>query len=91
VILSVRVIPRSPKSKIDGMRGDAVLVRLAAPPIEGAANAALIDILAREFERPKRDITILTGETSRHKRVEIAGLAEKDGADRLSAILKRGR
>jgi uncharacterized protein (TIGR00251 family) len=89
VILSVRVIPRSSKSKIDGRRGDALLVRLAAPPVEGAANDALIDLLAREFQRPKRDITILSGQSSRDKRIDIAGLSEAEGTERLSAILNR--
>jgi len=90
VILAVRVIPRAPRSKLDGRRGGAVLVRLAAPPVDGAANDALIELLAREFHRPRRDITILTGETSRDKRVEIAGLTDADGAERLSAILDGG-
>jgi uncharacterized protein len=91
VILSVRVIPRSPKSAISGMRGDAVLVRLAAPPVDGAANEALIDLLAKEFQRPKRDITILAGHTARDKRVEIAGEPDADLQARLSAILNRGQ
>jgi uncharacterized protein (TIGR00251 family) len=89
VILAVRVIPRSPKSKIDGRRGDALLVRLAAPPVDGAANEALVELLARELQRPKRDVTILSGHTSRDKRVEIGGLSEEEGAARLSAILSR--
>jgi uncharacterized protein (TIGR00251 family) len=89
VILSVRVIPRSSKSRIDGRRGDALLVRLAAPPVDGAANEALIDLLAREFRRPKRDITILSGQSSRDKRIDIAGLSEAEGTERLSAILNR--
>jgi uncharacterized protein (TIGR00251 family) len=89
VILSVRVIPRSSKSRIDGRRGDALLVRLAAPPVDGVANEALIDLLAREFQRPKRDITILSGQSSRDKRIDIAGLSEAEGTERLSAILNR--
>ncbi len=89
MILSVRVIPRSSKSRIDGRRGDALLVRLAAPPVDGAANEALIDLLAREFQRPKRDITILSGQSSRDKRIDIAGLSETEGTERLSAILNR--
>ena len=89
MILAVRVIPRSPKSKIDGRRGDAVLVRLAAPPVDGAANEALIELLAREFARPKRDVNILSGHTSRDKRVDIAGVSDAEGAERLSAILSR--
>ena len=89
MILSVRVIPRSSKSRIDGRRGEALLVRLAAPPVDGAANEALIDLLAREFQRPKRDITILSGQSSRDKRIDIAGLSEAEGTERLSAILNR--
>lgn len=90
MILAVRVIPRSPRSKIDGRRGDAILVRLAAPPVEGAANEALIDLLSREFHLPKRQITIVSGATSRDKRVELAGLSEGDAEARLSDILNRG-
>jgi uncharacterized protein len=87
VILAVRVIPRSPRSKIDGRRGDAILVRLAAPPVEGAANDALIDLLSREFHLPKRQITIVSGATARDKRVEITGLSDVEIQARLSDIL----
>ena len=91
MILSVRVIPRSPSSKIDGRRGDALLVRLAAPPVDGAANDALIELLAREFHRPRRDVAIVAGQSSRNKRVEISGVSDADGAHLLSDILSRGR
>ncbi len=91
MILPVRVIPRSPRSKIDGTRGDAILIRLAAPPVDGAANEALIELLAREFRCARRDVTIVAGHASRDKRVEIAGLSDVDGAERLSAILNRER
>ena len=87
MILAVRVIPRSPRSKIDGRRGDAILVRLAAPPVEGAANDALIDLLSREFHLPKRQITIVSGATARDKRVEITGLSDVEIQARLSDIL----
>jgi hypothetical protein len=88
LILAIRVIPRSPQSAITGRRGDAIVVRLAAPPVEGAANDALIEYLARVFDRPKRDVTILAGEKSRDKRVRIDGIADADATARLSAILK---
>lgn len=90
MILAVRVIPRSPRSKIDGRRGDALLVRLAAPPVEGAANEALIDLLSREFHLPKRQITIVSGAASRDKRVELSGVPDADIQARLSDILNRG-
>ncbi len=69
VILNVRVIPRASKNAVGGRRGDAIVIRLAAPPVEGAANEALVDYLAQLFERPRRDIEILSGHKSRDKRV----------------------
>jgi uncharacterized protein (TIGR00251 family) len=88
VILSVRVIPRSPKSAISGRRGDAIVIRLAAPPVDGAANDALVDYLARLFGRPKRDVRIVSGANSRDKRVKIDGVSDADGAVRLSTLLE---
>lgn len=87
MILAVRVMPRSPRSAISGRRGEAILVRLAAPPVDGAANEALVDFLARTFDRPRRDVTIVSGLKSRDKRVNIEGLSERELASRLSAIL----
>ena len=56
------------------MRDGALLVRLAAAPVDGAANAELIEILARALHVPKRDVSIVSGDRSRHKRVRIAGM-----------------
>ena len=56
------------------MRGDAILIRLAAAPTDGAANEALIAFLADTLEIPRRRLTIVSGEKSRAKRVEVAGL-----------------
>lgn len=78
----MRVIPRAGRSRIAGLRDGAVLVRLAAAPVDGAANAELIDLLARALDIPKRDITILSGERSRAKRVRVAGM------DRAAAIAR---
>lgn len=89
MILAVRVIPRSPKSAISGKRGDALLVRLAAPPVDGAANDALVEFLARTLERPRRDVTIVSGQKSRDKRVSIEGLSDAELTVRLSAILNK--
>ena len=87
MILSVRVIPRAAKNAIAGTRGDAVLVRLSAPPVEGAANDALVEYLAKALSIPRRQISIVSGHTSRDKRVAIEGLTEGDVAARVSAIL----
>jgi uncharacterized protein len=82
--VDVRVIPRAGRSEIAGIRDGAVLVRIAAAPVDGAANAELIDILSRHLKVPKRDITIISGEKSRAKRVRIAGLDREAAIARLT-------
>ena len=86
-LLAVRVIPRASRSAISGKRGDSILVRLAAPPVEGAANDALVELLAKTLGRPRRDIAIVSGHRSRDKRVSIDGMTDAELSARLSAIL----
>jgi uncharacterized protein (TIGR00251 family) len=74
VEVSVRVIPRARKSGVSGRRGDALLVRLAAPPLEGAANTALVELLADRLGTPARFIRIIGGDRSRDKRVAVSGV-----------------
>jgi uncharacterized protein (TIGR00251 family) len=74
VILHVRVIPRSGKSGLAGTREDAFLVRVNAPPVEGAANKELIEVLSKTLDVPKRAIAIVSGAQSREKRVQVRGL-----------------
>ncbi|HEY9225771.1 MAG TPA: DUF167 domain-containing protein [Gemmatimonadaceae bacterium] len=88
VRFTVRVQPRASKSELVGLHGDALKIRLAAPPVDGAANDALILFLADIFAVPRRAIRILAGETTRSKLVEIEGITERavhdvaGGADR---------
>jgi len=84
---AVRVIPRAGRTAVAGVRGNALLVRLAAPPVDGAANAELIALLSKLLDRPARDIAIVAGQTSRDKRVAIVGVTAEGVARRLSAIL----
>jgi uncharacterized protein (TIGR00251 family) len=84
VVIDVRVIPRARRSEIAGTRDNALLVRLNAPPVDGAANKALTDLLADTLDLPRTAITIVSGETSRSKRVAIAGLTDADVAARLA-------
>ena len=74
VVLAVRVIPRSSKTEVAGTREDALVVRLAAPPVEGAANDALIELLADRLRVPRHAVRIVSGEHGRRKRVHIAGV-----------------
>jgi uncharacterized protein (TIGR00251 family) len=83
VVLTVHVIPRARTAHVAGHRGDALLVRLVAPPVEGAANAELVEVLANALEVPRRAIRILAGERSRRKRVEVTGITVEIAASRL--------
>jgi uncharacterized protein len=83
-VLNVRVIPRAKRSGVAGMRGDAWLIRLQAPPVDGGANEELIIVLAKLLDVPKRAVTIVTGERSREKRVHVAGIDAAAAQARLS-------
>jgi uncharacterized protein len=78
VTINVRVIPRAGRAGIAGTRDNALLVRLRAPPVEGAANDELVEVLAKAFAVPKRAVTIVAGERSRAKRVVITGITAED-------------
>ena len=83
VQLNVRVIPRAGRAGLAGTRGDALLVRLQSPPVDGAANDELIEVLAKAFRVPKRAVSIIAGERSRQKRVRVAGIDPVTAAARL--------
>lgn len=87
VSVTVRVTPRAGKTVIAGVRDDVLLVKLAAAPVDGAANDALVALLADTFEVPRRAIAIVSGDKSRTKRVELAGGSAARMADRLAATL----
>lgn len=74
--MSVRVIPRSSKNSITWEEG-MLKVRLTAPPVDGAANEALIALLAHRLGLPKRDIRIVQGATGRQKTIEIMGMTDE--------------
>ena len=72
-VLTLRIIPRAHKNAIQGEHGDALKIRLCAPPVDGAANAALVEFLSDHFSIPRARIQLLSGATSRNKRVLFAG------------------
>jgi uncharacterized protein len=74
-LVEVRVIPRASTSALAGERGGALVVRLAAPPVDGKANDALVAFLASAFAVPARRVTLVHGHTSRQKRVLVEGLS----------------
>lgn len=69
--ITVQVKPGARKDEVSVREDGVYLVRVAAPPIEGRANARLVEILASHFNKPKRSVEILSGERGKHKIVEI--------------------
>jgi len=70
----VRVQPRASRSEIVGLHGDALKVRLSAPPVDGAANEALVELVADALGVAKRAVRIVSGQSSRSKTVEVEGV-----------------
>ena len=81
--MTVHVTPRAGRTVIAGTRDDMLLVRLAAAPVDGAANDALIELLSRSLAVAKRDVHIVSGERSRTKQVVVSG----QSASTLNAVL----
>lgn len=80
--INVRVIPRSSKNTLEWENG-SLKVRLTAPPVDGAANEALLILLAQRLDLPKRDIQIIQGAASRHKIVEITEMTLEELEQRI--------
>jgi uncharacterized protein len=83
VRIAVRVVPRAARAGIAGTRDGDLLVRLNAPPVEGAANAELIDVIANALGVPKRLVSIVAGEQSRRKIVHVSGLSVDEVQSKL--------
>ena len=71
-LLSLHVQPGAKNSSVSGMHGDALKIRIAAPPVEGKANEALIAFIARQLGVPKRQVSVERGTSSREKTVRVA-------------------
>ncbi|HUB09605.1 MAG TPA: DUF167 domain-containing protein [Myxococcales bacterium] len=74
VDLLLQVQPRASRTRVVGEHGGRLKIQLAAPPVDGAANAALIEFLARELGVPRRDVTLVAGEAGRRKTVRVLGV-----------------
>ena len=74
VRFSVRVQPRASRNEVCGVHGDALKVRLSAPPVDGAANDALVDLLAQSLGVARRAVRIVAGATGRSKVVDVDGV-----------------
>jgi uncharacterized protein len=77
VRFAVHVQPRSARTEIVGIHGDALKVKLQAPPVDNAANDALVDLLARELHVTRQHVRLVAGATSRTKVVEVDGVSRE--------------
>lgn len=84
LIFTVRVVARASQSRVEGEHDGALRVRVAAPPVDGAANQELVRTLAHAFSLPARAVEITSGHTSRIKQVRVYG-AERARLERLAA------
>jgi uncharacterized protein (TIGR00251 family) len=89
ILIRVRVIPRAGTSGVAGTRDGAWLVRLHAPPVAGAANDELIEVIAKALGVPKRAVAIASGERSRQKSVRVSGIDSATAAARLASAQLR--
>jgi hypothetical protein len=85
VIFTVRVVPRASRSAVAGLRDGALRIRIAAPPVDGAANRELIKFLSKQLKVPQAAITLVAGSNSRNKVVRIRDLSAAT-LDRLSEL-----
>lgn len=87
-VLTVHVQPKASRTECAGIHGDALKVRVAAPPVDGAANEELIRFLAQEFSIARSAIHLESGASGRHKRIRLQGVT----AQRVTArLIEKGK
>lgn len=85
VTLQVYIQPKASRTEFVGLHGDAVKIRVAAPPVDGSANAELIRFLAERCDIPRSRVSIESGAMSRQKRVNLAGVSAEWVLARLAS------
>ena len=81
----MRVSPRASKNQLAGIMGDAVKLRVCAPPVDGKANEAVVEFLAELLDVPRSLISIRTGAAGRRKHVQVDGMTIETARKRLAA------
>jgi uncharacterized protein (TIGR00251 family) len=84
-LLTVRVVPRASRNAVQSVAATGVKIRLTAPPVDGKANAALIEFLAEALDVPRSACTLVAGATARDKRVAVRGLTNAEALRRLNS------
>jgi uncharacterized protein len=83
VVLSVKLQPRAKANEIEGPLGNELKIKITAPPVDGAANEALLRFLAKRLGRQRASIQLLQGKTSQHKKVHLSGVTLEFVATKL--------
>jgi uncharacterized protein (TIGR00251 family) len=86
VLLSVKLQPRASTNEIGEPLGDELRIKVTAPPVDSAANEALVRLLAEKLDCPRNRVELVSGQTSRHKTIKIYGMAPEELAARLSRV-----
>ncbi len=85
--LSVKAQPRSKKNEIVGLVGAELKVRVCAPPVDSAANEALVEFLAEVLQCPRRKVSLARGASSTHKLFRIEGVATNEVSERIQGAM----
>ncbi|HKP53609.1 MAG TPA: DUF167 domain-containing protein [Chloroflexia bacterium] len=85
VTIKVYVAPRSSTNSVTGVHEGEIKVALTAPPVDGAANKALLEFMAKMLSVPKSAVSLISGETSRHKLVRVMGVSAAEAFEKLAA------
>jgi uncharacterized protein len=83
ITFDVQVVPRASRDRLGPVHGDRLKVQLTAPPVDGAANEALVALVAKSLGRPKSDVSIVRGATGRKKTIRVAGVGRDALLDRI--------
>jgi uncharacterized protein (TIGR00251 family) len=83
ILLNIRVVPRASKSEIIGEHDGALRVRIASPPVDGAANAAVVKLFAKAFGVARSSVEIVAGQTSKTKQLRISGVTAAEARTAL--------
>ena len=91
VVVDVRVIPRSSRAGVGGVRDGRLVVRVTAAPVDDAANDAVVRALAEALEIPRRAVRITAGATSKNKAIEISGVDAATIQQRIAGLTSQTR
>jgi len=83
VLLSVKLQPRASANEIGDALGSELRIKVTAPPVDAAANEALVKLLAQHLDCPRNRVELVRGHTSRHKTIKLYGLAPEDVVEKL--------